>query len=151
MDDSGLRYVRSEVEYSKVWINQNPSLFSNSFISFIDKHSSYDEWSIGINNTAGFVTIVAVKDEDCEDSGVHFTVDKQPEALRLAADWSVLFKNGMLDAEDIQDITDEFRRLHALCDEMGEALQHAHHVIGHPDCQMSKARAELIAKWKESK
>lgn len=85
-----------------------------------------------------------------EDSGVHFTVDKQPEALRLAADWSVLFKNGMLDAEDIQDITDEFRRLHALCDEMGEALGGVIRVADRATEEFDRARA-VHDLWKESK
>ena len=88
--------------------------------------------------------------------------DKQPEALRLAADWSVLFKNGMLDAEDIQDITDEFCRLHALCDEMGEALEaiapfmdslicYASTMTEYePNAVAAKHKAAL-AKWKESK
>lgn len=71
--------------------------------------------------------------------------DNQPEALRLA-DVAEL-----MDGTYSVEIAYELRRLHAMCDEMGEALQHAHHVIGHPDCQMSKARAELITKWKESK
>jgi hypothetical protein len=94
-----------------------------------------------------------------EDSAVHFTahnmVDKQPEALKLAADWPVLFKNGMLDAEDIQDITDEFCRLHALCDEMGEALQKHRGCV---DERLSPEHAvwarkldAALAKWKESK
>lgn len=70
--------------------------------------------------------------------------DKQPEALRLADSLDQIACLDPLAGETAA----ELRRLHALCDEMGEALQHAHHVIGHPDCEMSKARAELIAKRK---
>lgn len=86
-----------------------------------------------------------------EESGVHFTahntVDKQPESLRLA---DLMYEKPDSDGNCMKAAA-ELRRLHALCDEMGEALEAAHHVIGHPDCDGSKARAELIAKWKESK
>jgi hypothetical protein len=100
-----------------------------------------------------------------EDSAVHFTAhnmgDKQPEALKLAADWPVLFKNGMLDAEDIQDITNEFCRLHALCDEMAAIVKSVastilHTVPGEEDCrcsqcELAKEARVIYTKWKESK
>lgn len=58
-------------------------------------------------------------------------------------------------AEDIQVITDEFRRLHALCEEMGESIESLLWLINRDAPQLSGKRigyAETtLAKWKESK
>lgn len=89
--------------------------------------------------------------------------DKQPNALRLA--------DKCLDCapcrEDVIDAATELRRLHALCDEMGEALEtvaqsHAWQIFGEcrslgdhvrllPPGRADELAKAVIAKWKESK
>ena len=81
--------------------------------------------------------------------------DKQPEALRLAEELErkALRYSFAVGTTEI-DAADELRRLHALCEEMGEALGmclHAVELAGwEGDMCADKARAAL-AKWKESK
>lgn len=91
--------------------------------------------------------------------------DKQPEALRLA---------DALDSQDSPTVWNhsreaaaELRRLHALCDEMGEALEGSNALsIGHAatyqfqhglddmhptHAAIIKDNIAALAKWKESK
>ena len=90
--------------------------------------------------------------------------DKQPEALRLADKCLDCSPN----REDVIDAAAELRRLHALCDEMGEALEAASQAMEYmgdilncidatceedvervaPSFDMVRA---ALAKWKESK
>lgn len=78
-------------------------------------------------------------------------MSKQPEALRLA-DWIEEDMSCQGDAE----IAAELRRLHALCEEMGEALDCLIAVYDGGDTgsvvesSIDKCRRAL-AKWKESK
>lgn len=91
-----------------------------------------------------------------EESGVHFTahnmVSKQPEALRLADYLDDPSKP--LYAREVNEAADELRRLHALCDGMGEALK----CIVEFSSPMTAQQHELwpamrgaYEKWKESK
>lgn len=82
-------------------------------------------------------------------------MSKQPEALRLAGEpfWT---------DDDCASASAELRRLHALCEEMGEALDNAHGELkglarapdsayARPSDESIKEIEAVLAKWKESK
>lgn len=80
--------------------------------------------------------------------------DKQPEALRLAD----LMREKPDSDGHCMKAADELRRLHALCDEMGEALERLERRVREADeecrcsmCSLVKEARAALAKWKESK
>ena len=82
--------------------------------------------------------------------------DKQPEALRLAEMLEYNAASGTISNRDEEtDSATELRRLYALCDELGEALQKHRGCV---DERLSPEHAvwarkldAALAKWKESK
>jgi len=81
--------------------------------------------------------------------------DKQPSAIRLA-DW-LESDNMPTEEASCTEAAAELRRLHALCDEMGEALEESCGVLDAFQFQSLTAKQQLqindsaLAKWKESK
>ncbi len=95
---------------------------------------------------------------DKAESGVHFTahrlVEKQLNALRLAD----LMREKPDSDGHCMKAADELRRLHALCEEMGKALEAAkapldlYKAYGWPDKAGFRRKVDTaLAKWKESK
>lgn len=91
-------------------------------------------------------------------------MSKQPEALRLADELEnghcfesqpqVVY--GWITGDPTSDAATELRRLHALCQEMGEALERSDKELGasagyHRDGPTRSANAAALTKWKESK
>ena len=75
-------------------------------------------------------------------------MSEQPRALRLADGLEDAYPNVYTGLA--QSSAAELRRLHALCEEMGEALKGVVRVADRATDEFDAARAAL-AKWKESK
>ena len=77
-------------------------------------------------------------------------MSEQPKAMRLASEpfWT---------DDDCASSAAELRRLHALCEEMGEALKRLADSytrmkpLGYPLSDSEKLAKAALAKWKESK
>ena len=82
-------------------------------------------------------------------------MSKQPEALRLADELDEFYKTDGIGGVD--EAAAELRRLHALCEEMGEALKRLADSytrmkpLGYPLSDSEKLAKAALAKWKESK
>lgn len=74
--------------------------------------------------------------------------DKQPKALRLADELDEFYKTDGIGGVD--EAAEELRRLHALCEEMGEALEDLIDT-GFTRGPQGKRATKALAKWKESK
>ncbi len=47
-----------EIEYSKVWANNNPDRFTASILEFLSQHPAIG-WKLSMSQTSGFVTLSA--------------------------------------------------------------------------------------------
>lgn len=50
----------AEKEFSKVWMDVNPEIFTNHILDFLHLHPTSD-WSLSINQTLGFLKIKATR------------------------------------------------------------------------------------------
>jgi len=57
-----MEYKTKEIEYSKVWVEHNPLLFSHQFVHFLEQHPS-DSWNISLEQTKGNFIIKAIHNQ----------------------------------------------------------------------------------------
>ena len=50
-----------ELEWSVKWVHDNPELFAKSFSQFLSKYAG---WKLSCTATAGFITIIADRDDE---------------------------------------------------------------------------------------
>jgi len=53
-----LQYSDRETEFSKTWVKNNPQLFSENILSFMEQHPQ-DYWDYALIQTKGYITVKA--------------------------------------------------------------------------------------------
>jgi hypothetical protein len=50
--------TNAQIEFSKLWVEDNPALFAKSVSDFLAEHDA-DAWELGARQTKGFFTLEA--------------------------------------------------------------------------------------------
>ncbi len=90
----------------------------------------------------------------CQGHAAESARAEKPEALRLADELDEFYKTDGIGGVD--EAAAELRRLHALCEEMGEALDEMLTKFTKAQSTLKESEARIkahaaLAKWKESK